>query len=379
MFQFTETRLRLFLEGETVKTYLFRKVINILFPKVSDDITSSIDKINIETIRTISIIIALYEIACYPFVLAGFIKVDSLKETTVSVSFIVLLSLLLFFYSKRVKARGYVSHIKTLIIIAVVFILLSAYSMELCYAHYRVGKDIFTFFIVMVIFAAFIIIKPYLSVSFLFLSFLIFYLLLYSYDGAKSFHVFNYFAFAGICCVGSATKYNLMLRQQQGQQEVIYLNTALEKSARYDALTKLKNRYALTEDSKNYYNKSLHITMCDCDDFKNINDRYGHIVGDRVLSAVAQLFRETFKDDFIYRYGGDEFLIISADNGSDDFEALTDKINAQLDNIRVEGADEKISCSFGGVSGTAENEAEFEALIQTADKNMYLEKQRKNH
>ena len=366
-----------YLEGETVNSGLFRKAINILFPKVPDDITNRIDKANIENISIISIIVALYDTVCYILVFAGLIKVESLKETTISVAFVVFLSVIFFIYSKRVKTRERVSHIKTMATLAVAFILLSAYSMKLCYDHYREGRDIITFYIVMVVFAAFIIVKPYLSVTFLFAAFFIFYQILYSFDGARLFHMLNYFAFAGICCVASVTKYHLMLKQQQIQQEVTYLNNALELSVRYDSLTKLKNRHALAEDCKDYYNKPIYIAMCDCDNFKTINDRYGHIVGDRVLAAIAQVFRDTLKSDYIYRYGGDEFLLVNNNMSSDVFEALITRLNTRMDNIHIEGLDEKLTCSFGKVSGIAESDAEFEALIQAADKNMYLEKQRK--
>ncbi len=364
-------------EGETVKSGFFRKVPDIFFPKVSDDITKNIDKANMENVSIISIIVVLYDTVCYLLIFSGLIKVEILKETTISVAFLIFLCLLLFFYSRKAKSREHVSHTKTMVTLAFAFILLSAYSMNLCYNHYRAGGDIITFYIVMMVFAAFIMIKPYITVTFLTLSFLVFYLILYSFDGAKSFHMLNYFAFGGICCVASLTKYHLMLKQQQGQQEVIYLNSVLEKSVRYDALTNLKNRYALTEDSKDYYSKPVCIVMCDCDDFKKINDKYGHIVGDRVLASIAQVFKDNLNNDFIYRFGGDEFLLVNPDTDSGKSEALTAGIHTQLDNIRVEGVEEKISCSFGSVNGTAENDAEFESLIQTADKNMYLEKQRK--
>jgi diguanylate cyclase (GGDEF)-like protein len=96
-----------------------------------------------------------------------------------------------------------------------------------------------------------------------------------------------------------------------------------------------------------------------------------------VLAAIAQVFRDTLKSDYIYRYGGDEFLLVNNNMSSDVFEAQITRLNTRMDNIHIEGLDEKLTCSFGKVSGIAESDAEFEALIQAADKNMYLEKQRK--
>lgn len=90
----------------------------------------------------------------------------------------------------------------------------------------------------------------------------------------------------------------------------------LEEKSNLDSLTHVFNRYALT----NYLNKicsnkdtpyNFHLLILDIDDFKSINDTYGHIAGDKVLIFLANTIKKTLRDgDKIFRYGGEEFIII---------------------------------------------------------------------
>ncbi len=85
------------------------------------------------------------------------------------------------------------------------------------------------------------------------------------------------------------------------------------KAANYcliDRLSACKNRFALEEDYKHILNRPIVIMMLDIDDFKLINDIHGHQAGDKVLEEMGIALKETFGMESVYRYGGDEFLII---------------------------------------------------------------------
>lgn len=90
----------------------------------------------------------------------------------------------------------------------------------------------------------------------------------------------------------------------------------LEKDSNIDSLTKVFNRRALSKylsnicEQKNEHNE-LHLLMIDIDDFKVINDTHGHIVGDKILIFIANILKKTLRDgDKIFRYGGEEFILI---------------------------------------------------------------------
>jgi len=91
---------------------------------------------------------------------------------------------------------------------------------------------------------------------------------------------------------------------------------ALEETSYLDSLTKIFNRRALdsyleTIFSKDKIKYELHLLIIDLDDFKKINDSYGHVAGDKILIFIANILNKTLRDgDKIFRYGGEEFVII---------------------------------------------------------------------
>ncbi len=356
---------------------VLERLETLFCPKDDAGIINEMDKANVRNVNNISVTVIAYEILTLIFVIPGIVKVNDVKTTSLSLIFIICFSLFFYIYSHRAKYYETISHNKITFIIIIAFSVLTIYSIYLAYDHYRYGKDIITFYIVMVTYSAFIIIKPYISVILLSASFTVCYCVLVSVDGAESIHIMNFFALACICIVASAAKYHLMRKQQLSKHEVIMLNEALEMAVRYDSLTKLKNRYALIEDSVSYLNKPVYIVMCDCDNFKNINDTYGHIMGDKVLVAISDVFKAYLPKGCIYRYGGDEFLIVNIGLEKENFDELKRVIHKSLDSMRIDGIDEKPTCSFGSVKGIAQSGAEFEELIQQADRNMYKEKQLK--
>lgn len=90
----------------------------------------------------------------------------------------------------------------------------------------------------------------------------------------------------------------------------------LEKVSQIDHLTKVLNRKVLSQHLSDICQrlnsaKDIHLLMIDIDDFKAINDTYGHIAGDKVLIFLANILRKTLRDgDKVYRYGGEEFIVI---------------------------------------------------------------------
>lgn len=90
----------------------------------------------------------------------------------------------------------------------------------------------------------------------------------------------------------------------------------LEITTTLDPLTKAYNRHALQKNftellSKDRFSHEMFILMIDIDNFKSINDKYGHIAGDKVLIFVSKLLKKTLRDgDKLYRFGGEEFVIL---------------------------------------------------------------------
>jgi diguanylate cyclase len=104
-------------------------------------------------------------------------------------------------------------------------------------------------------------------------------------------------------------------RLETANQEANELRTKLEEArdnARRDPLTGLANRRAFEEAYAAEAAKGIRLCMavCDVDHFKSVNDRFGHVVGDRVLKALGEALSDTCKGHLVARYGGEEFVVL---------------------------------------------------------------------
>lgn len=147
-----------------------------------------------------------------------------------------------------------------------------------------------------------------------------------------------------------------------------------EKSER-DLLTGVYNRGTGVEKMELLiHNKSYGaFIMIDVDDFKQVNDNYGHINGDKVLKKISGIISENFSaDDIVFRMGGDEFAVYAA-GLTDEMECRRkfDSLYAQLSELKVEFSDEyKYSISLG-CSFYSEKTGNFKQLYRNSDESLY--------
>ena len=146
---------------------------------------------------------------------------------------------------------------------------------------------------------------------------------------------------------------------------------ALEKSVYIDDLTGLYNRKGLVNNRCKYYEKSKHVIMGDIDDFKKINDKYGHQEGDNILLEVSSILKKSINgiDDIVSRYGGEEFLIILVGYTNEQVINYMDNLKITFDNTDFGTNKIKVSMSYGIAYGNPKDS--FSALINEADEKMY--------
>ena len=151
-------------------------------------------------------------------------------------------------------------------------------------------------------------------------------------------------------------------------------NRLLEDMSAEDGLTGLRNRLALRRDFGGYIGRPLHVMMMDLDDFKQVNDGYGHQVGDELLAAVGTRLSEAFGDEHVYRYGGDEFLVIVPDMPESEFAAKAREVQAPLVLTLADGREVRANCSAGYVRGVTTRQEELRDMIHEADMDLYKSK-----
>jgi diguanylate cyclase (GGDEF)-like protein/PAS domain S-box-containing protein len=131
-------------------------------------------------------------------------------------------------------------------------------------------------------------------------------------------------------------------------------------------------------DRASRYHRPLSLLMMDLDDFKNYNDRYGHLDGDKVLAGLGVMIREsTRRTDSGYRYGGEEFVLILPETPARYASIIAERLRMKLKNqvfSPVHGEKAQITASIG-ISEYVPGE-EISEFIKRADRGMYLAKER---
>jgi diguanylate cyclase (GGDEF)-like protein len=156
-----------------------------------------------------------------------------------------------------------------------------------------------------------------------------------------------------------------------------------ERHAKTDALTSLANRHAMQEifprEITHCVEKDLPVTlmMIDVDHFKQFNDLFGHIAGDRALSAVARILQVQFRPhDLLVRYGGDEFAVLLPATNKQQAMEIGERIRQTVCGTTDDGSDSLIQIPIKISLGIAElpPQGTLDSLIRAADAALYRAK-----
>lgn len=159
------------------------------------------------------------------------------------------------------------------------------------------------------------------------------------------------------------------------------LNNSLKRMSVTDALTGCWNRKHMVEalnkliEETKKEKKKLSIIMFDLDHFKNINDTYGHQIGDEILKAFTKIIGNNSPEDSILtRYGGEEFLLLLPNTSKEEALELGDELRERISKrLKIRNTDAIITVS-GGISEYEGNEV-LEDFIKRADDNLYNAKE----
>jgi diguanylate cyclase (GGDEF)-like protein len=166
--------------------------------------------------------------------------------------------------------------------------------------------------------------------------------------------------------------YSLMTNVDQARRR-------LESESRVDDLTGLLNRRALHEQAEILFStlsrnsRSLVVLFADLDKFKEVNDRLGHTVGDRVLAQVGRLIQSVVrKSDLAARYGGDEFILILPDTTLESAYALAERLR---ESVHQWGRENEVGFSMSiGIGEAPRHGTDLLTVLANVDKAMYLGK-----
>lgn len=154
----------------------------------------------------------------------------------------------------------------------------------------------------------------------------------------------------------------------------------LERKSNTDPLTKVLNRkamddYLLSVCSHTPLSENFHLMMIDIDDFKEINDSFGHLAGDKVLIFLSSIFKKTVREgDKIFRYGGEEFVIVVNRTDTKGSVMVAERILELVRQNKLLFKSKQMSITLSiGITHCVQNDAP-ENIIERADKALYRAK-----
>ena len=185
---------------------------------------------------------------------------------------------------------------------------------------------------------------------------------------------------ATILFIATIISISALISSKRKNKKINKLNAKLKELNTIDPLTKVYNR--------GYLNKKLEIAcknkeeisfiMLDIDSFKLYNDNYGHINGDKALIEVSRIIKSVFKDDMVFRYGGEEFSVLSYKT-IEELIKYVEKLRLEIYNKNIEHkyskVSDRITLSIGLASSKLSKDDALIELNKKADENLYKSKE----
>ncbi len=158
---------------------------------------------------------------------------------------------------------------------------------------------------------------------------------------------------------------------------ILSLNSRARELAGLDSLTGITNRHRFLEmldhelATSKRYREELSLLLLDLDHFKEVNDTYGHQVGDRVLIEVAKsIAQHSRPQDTVARYGGEEYIVALPRCSKEDALKVAARIRRGVSAVRIDGLDKPLTIT-GGISTLPVDGQDIDSLVLRADSALY--------
>ena len=342
-------------------------ISELIAPRISEDMHLRINMQNLKTAHAVSLVIAILE------TLTLFMSVNSEYRTrnVVNSSFCAAVCIIMFVLTHKNLREKY-NDLAAVLFFWFFYVLMVIWSLMVSSFNYFIGRQLTTFYIVVFCFTGFFYLRPVIGVPMILASYYAFYRVLYAVDGAKDVVVVNTALFAVLSAVILIIRYRFKVTDLRHSDRIEKLNSELKHLSHFDILTDMQNRRAFDGNNSSYIGRETTVIMCDVNDFKYVNDEFGHAAGDNVLKMISRCIKENITDTDCYRYGGDEFLIILTDTSDEEIDSRIAAFRNSLP--LIPDTDLRLTVSTGYAHGTPSSQKELDVIIKLADEEMYKEK-----
>lgn len=187
----------------------------------------------------------------------------------------------------------------------------------------------------------------------------------------KQFTIFIYFSMV-IIDIGIAYKCGSLIKEFYLSKTKDFLTGVNNRDFFYSVIS---NEIKRLEKDKT----AVSLLMIDLDNFKAINDKYGHIIGDKLMKQLANLLTENIRyNDYIVRWGGDEFVIILPKTDREKSYILAERIRNTIQDYEFSFDDIKLKITISVGIVSIDEKIDIEQFIDFADKALYKAKERRN-
>ena len=319
------------------------------------------DRQSMRSISNVCLVASIFEtLSIIIFVIKNGFRIGSENLPTLySVIFCAVFSFAGYLTSRTMMRNRNLSHISSLAFKIIFYTIYTIWGIYSDMRHYVVGDQMLTFHIIQLLMTCFIQFEPLISIILVTAAYSGLYITTYAIRQAAGIEIFNFILLAILTAVGMCIQYHTQLYLVRKEER-------LEVVSHRDALTGLRNRLALEEDAKRMHGTAITSYMIDIDYFKEINDHHGHVVGDEVLKETGTILKELYPEALCYRYGGDEFLVLSKGEGTGNYAGEEYEFTKKTPKGNF-----RITLSIGHAKGEPQSYDELFDLISEADGKLY--------
>lgn len=349
--------------------------MELFFTNPNQEVQNHIDDINIKYVSLLSLV---YGITLFLYLLLTFTPYFDVPERlTYRLLYFINSAICLlyyfavrFFYYRQNKKSLWVEKMQSVIIVSV-----TAIAVLISILDFNYGGDCILYCTIILAITTLTLQSPFQAILYHTLAGIGYLSLISIYHGSLSFgYLIKFIAFIVVCFASGITKYKLFVDKTKSQIELTNVSEEFRQASIKDTLTETKNRRALIQDSYLFCDENCFFLFTDIDHFKNINDAYGHQNGDLVIQYYANKLCNYFGKENVYRFGGDEFMVVVPKMNKEDSDKALNLLQDSLKVVNFDNEDHSFSVSGGYLFttlGCTDLTFKIEDLLRKLDHALY--------